>query len=214
MDFLPKEISAYAEAHTNVFQSEVLTELETRTQEQMELPQMLSGYLQGQFLSFFSRMIKPTCILEIGTFTGYSAICMAQGLQKGGVLHTIDINDDLKAFTTEFIAKAKLDDRVQFHIGNAIDIIPTLAEPLDLVFIDADKTNYSNYFDLVLPKLSMGGYIVADNVLWSGEVLAEEQDEEAAALRAFSEKVHADPRVKNLLLPIRDGLMLLEKVAD
>lgn len=214
MDFLPKEISAYAEAHTDVFQSDVLKELETRTQEQMELPQMLSGYLQGQFLSFFSRMVKPKCILEIGTFTGYSAICMAQGLQEGGVLHTIDINDALQDFTSEFITKAKLDDCVQFHIGNALEIVPTLTEPLDLVFIDADKTNYSNYFDLVLPKLRKGGYIVADNVLWSGDVLAEERDEEADALRAFSAKVHADPRVKNLLLPIRDGLMLLEKIAD
>ena len=214
MEFLPTEISAYAEAHTNVFQSDVLKELEERTQRQMELPQMLSGYLQGQFLSFFSRMVQPKCILEIGTFTGYSAICMAQGLQEGGVLHTIDINNALEAFTSEFIAKAQLEDRVKFHIGNALDIIPTLEEPLDLVFIDADKTNYSNYFDLVFPKLRMGGYIVADNVLWSGEVLAEQQDEEAAALRAFSQKVHADPKVKNLLLPIRDGLMLLEKVAD
>jgi predicted O-methyltransferase YrrM len=212
MDFLPKEISAYAEAHTNTFQSDVLEELSEHTQRTMVLPQMLSGFLQGQFLSFFSRMVKPQCILEIGTFTGYSAICLAEGLQDGGVLHTIDINEDLKATTNEFINKAGLNEVVQFHIGDARDIIPTINETLDLVFIDADKTNYSNYFDLVLPKLKTGGYIIADNVLWSGEVLQAEKDADATALNLFNKKVHNDARVKNLLLPIRDGLMLLEKL--
>lgn len=212
MDFLPKHIANYAEQHTNVFQSDLLETIEEQTRQTMELPQMLSGFLQGQFLSFFSRMVKPTCILEIGTFTGYSAICMAEGLQEGGILHTIDINEKLKAVTGEFIQKAGLEHAVHFHIGNALEIIPTLEETLDLVFIDADKTNYSNYYDMVLPKLRVGGYIVADNVLWSGDVMAEQRDEEAEALRLFSKKVHADSRVKNLLLPIRDGLMLLEKL--
>lgn len=212
MDFLPKHIANYAEQHTNVFQSDLLEMIEEQTRQTMELPQMLSGFLQGQFLSFFSRMVKPTCILEIGTFTGYSAICMAEGLQEGGILHTIDINEKLKAVTGEFIQKAGLEHAVHFHIGNALEIIPTLEETLDLVFIDADKTNYSNYYDMVLPKLRVGGYIVADNVLWSGDVMAEQRDEEAEALRLFSKKVHADSRVKNLLLPIRDGLMLLEKL--
>lgn len=214
MDFLPKDISAYAESKTNVFQSDVLKELEHHTYSNMEIPQMLSGFLQGQFLSFFSRIINPKCILEIGTFTGYSAICLAEGLQKDGALHTIDINEKLKDHVDKFINKAGLNDIIQFHIGNAIEIIPNLNETLDLVFIDADKVNYSNYFDLVLPKLKMGGYIIADNVLWSGQVLAEKKDEAAAALSAFNEKVHHDHRVKNLLLPIRDGLMLLEKVSN
>lgn len=214
MDFLPKDISAYAESRTNVFQSDLLEELEQRTRESMELPQMLSGFMQGQFLSFFSRMIQPKYILEIGTFTGYSAICLAQGLPNDGVLHTIDINEDLKDLTTEFISKSGLDDKVQFHIGNAMEIIPELDASPDLVFIDADKTNYSNYFDLVLPKLRIGGYIIADNVLWSGQVISDDKDEDGAALSAFNDKVNTDPRVKNLLLPIRDGLMLLEKVAD
>ena len=214
MDFLPKEISAYAEKYTHVFQSNLLEDLEEQTRQKMELPQMLSGFLQGQFLSFFSRMVKPNCILEIGTFTGYSAICLAEGLAEDGILHTIDINEDLKELTEEFIGKASLQDKVNFHVGNALEIIPTLDQSLDLVFIDADKTNYSNYFDLVIPKMPIGSYIVADNVLWSGEVMAENQDEDAKALHAFNQKVHHDPRVKNLLLPIRDGLMLLEKVAD
>jgi predicted O-methyltransferase YrrM len=214
MDFLPKEISAYAEKYTHVFQSTLLEDLEEQTRKKMELPQMLSGFLQGQFLSFFSRMVKPSCILEIGTFTGYSAICLAEGLAEDGVLHTIDINEDLRELTEEFIGKANLKDKVNFHVGNALEIIPTLDQSLDLVFIDADKTNYSNYFDLVIPKMPIGSYIVADNVLWSGEVMAENQDEDAKALHAFNQKVHHDPRVKNLLLPIRDGLMLLEKIAN
>ena len=142
MDFLPKEISAYAEAHTNVFPSELLNELEQQTRLKMELPQMLSGYMQGQFLNFFSQMIKPKCILEIGTYTGYSAICLAQGVQQGGVLHTIDINEDLKDMTSTFISKAGLDSVVQFY-WKCHEIIPELEASLDLVFIDADKTNYS-----------------------------------------------------------------------
>lgn len=214
MDFLPKDISAYAESKTNVFQSDVLKELEQYTYNNIEIPQMLSGFLQGQFLSFFSRMIKPKCILEIGTYTGYSAICLAQGLQKDGILHTIDVNKELKDLVSKFIHKAGLEDKVKCHIGNAMEIIPNLNTSLDLVFIDADKVNYSNYFDLVLPKLGIGGYIIADNVLWSGQVVSDEKDEDGEALSAFNDKVHNDSRVKNMLLPIRDGLMLLEKVSD
>lgn len=214
MDFLPKDISKYAEAHTSVFESDVLNALERKTHLEVLMPQMLSGGLQGQFLSFLSRMIKPKCILEIGTFTGYSAICLAEGLQEGGILHTIDINEELKETTDEFIAKAGLTNVVRSYIGDAMKIVPTLEETFDLVFIDADKVNYTNYYNMILPKLRIGGYIVADNVLWSGQVLAEKQDKKAEALNLFNKKINNDSRVKNILLPIRDGLMLIEKLSN
>lgn len=214
MDFLPKDISTYAAAHTSVFDSNVLDALERKTHIEVLMPQMLSGFFQGQFLTFLSRMIKPKCILEIGTFTGYSAICMAEGLQKGGVLHTIDINEELKDTTDEFIAKAGLTNVVQTYIGDAMEIVPNLEETLDLVFIDADKVNYANYYDMIMPKLRVGGYIVADNVLWSGQVFAKKQDKKAEALNLFNKKINNDPKVKNILLPIRDGLMLIEKLSD
>lgn len=214
MKFLPQYIEDYAELHTNVFQSDILRELERKTYLEVMQPHMLSGYLQGQFLAFISRLKKPLRILEIGTYTGYSAICLAQGLQKGGLLHTIDNNLELEAMVTSFIQKANLGDVICQHQGDAIDIIPTLDEEWDLVFLDADKLNYSTYYNMVFPKLNVGGLIIADNVLWYGQVAQGTDEKRANALAAFNDEIHADTRVNNVLLPLRDGLMMIEKISQ
>lgn len=213
MDFLPQELSDYAEKYTSQ-ESEVLSELNRDTWTNVLIPRMLSGHLQGRLLSMLSKLHRPKTILEIGTYTGYSALCLAEGLEDDGILHTIDINEELKDMVLKYIDKAGYTDRVKFHVGNAIEIIPALNIRPDLVFIDADKENYSNYYDLVIEKMPSGGIIIADNVLWSGKVLDENErinDEETAALHAYSEKVMNDDRVENILLPVRDGLMIARK---
>jgi|SRR6185436_5816200 len=212
MDFLPTEIEMYVEAHTQQ-ESEVLKELNRDTNANVLTPRMLSGHLQGQVLAMLSKMIRPKIILEIGTYTGYSAICLAQGLEPGGVLHTIDINEELEDMIKKYFHKAGLENIIKLHIGNATKIIPAMAGPYDIVFIDADKENYSNYYDLVFDNVRKGGYIIADNVLWSGNVIKpeNEMDEETKALVSYSKKVHADGRVENVLLPVRDGLMIARK---
>jgi caffeoyl-CoA O-methyltransferase len=213
MDFLPREIEAYSVAHTTS-ETEVLNDLNRQTNIQILQPRMLSGHLQGRVLSMLSHMIQPTHILEIGTYTGYSAICLAEGLKEDGKLVTIDINAELEDFALSYFEKANVLDKIDFRIGNAIDIIPTLKEKFDLVFIDADKTNYSNYFDLVIDKLPKGAYIITDNVLWSGKVVqeVEERDMETKAILEYNQKIHSDPRVENILFPIRDGLMIARKL--
>ena len=213
MDFLPKEIDAYSVAHTTS-ETEVLSDLNRQTNIQILQPRMLSGHLQGRVLSMLSHMIQPTNILEIGTYTGYSAICLAEGLKENGKVVTIDRNPELEDFTLSYFEKANVSNKIDFRIGNAIDIIPTLKETFDLVFIDADKTNYSNYFDLVIDKLPKGAYIITDNVLWSGKVVqkVEEGDMETKAIVEYNEKIHNDPRVENILFPIRDGLMIARKL--
>lgn len=214
MDFLPKEIEDYAASFTNP-ESVVLAELNRETYAKTLMPRMLSGHMQGQVLRMLSQMIKPKNILEIGTFTGYSAICLADGLQADGKLYTIDINEELETMVRKYFAKADLENTISYNIGNALEIIPQLDVKFDLVFIDADKENYSNYFDLVIDKLNTGGYIIADNVLWSGKVTlpASEMDRDTAALVAYCKKVNADPRVENVLLPVRDGLLIARKLA-
>ena len=213
MDFLPKEIDAYSVAHTTA-ETGVLNDLNRQTNIQILQPRMLSGHLQGRVLSMLSHMIQPTNILEIGTYTGYSAICLAEGLKKGGKVVTIDRNAELEDFALSYFEKANVSNKIDFRIGNAIDIIPSLKEAFDLVFIDADKTNYSNYFDLVIDKLPKGAYIIADNVLWSGKVVqeVEERDMETKAIVEYNQKIHNDPRVENILFPIRDGLMIARKL--
>ena len=213
MDFLPKEIDAYSVAHTTS-ETEVLNDLNRQTNIQILQPRMLSGHLQGRVLSMLSHMIQPTNILEIGTYTGYSAICLAEGLKEDGKVVTIDINAELEDFALSYFEKANVSDKIDFRIGNAIDIIPTLKEKFDLVFIDADKTNYSNYFDLVIDKLPKGAYIITDNVLWSGKVVQKvaERDMETKAIVEYNQKIHDDPRVENILFPIRDGLMIARKL--
>ncbi|MDX5319784.1 MAG: O-methyltransferase [Bacteroidota bacterium] len=211
MEFIDEKLAAYSEAHTSP-ESPILAELNRETWAKVMMPRMLSGHIQGRLLSMFSKMIRPKEILEIGTYTGYSALCLAEGLADGGVLHTIDINEELEDMVRKYIRQAGLEENIRFHIGNAMDIIPELNTRFDLVFIDADKENYSNYFDLVIDRMHTGGYIIADNVLWSGKVVDPNEvsrDEETKALHAFNEKIQKDSRVENILLPVRDGLMVI-----
>jgi len=212
MDFLPKEIDNFITGHTEL-EPQILAELNHETWEKVLIPRMLSGHFQGRVLSMLSHMIKPKTILEIGTYTGYSAICFAEGLQKGGKIITIDINEELESIVNKYIAKSKLNNVIFPQIGNAIDIIPTKKENFDLVFIDADKQNYSNYYDLVFDKVKPGGYIIADNVLWSGKIIENQEklDPDTLALVKYCEKVNNDIRVQNVLFPIRDGLMIVRK---
>ena len=213
MDFLPEELDNFVCSHTSP-EPELLYKLNRETYQKVLIPRMLSGHLQGRVLSMLSHMIKPKNILEIGTYTGYSAICMAEGIQDGGQLVTMDINEELETMVRGYIDEAGLSETIDFRIGNALEIIPSLELEFDLVFIDADKTNYSNYFDLVIDKVSKGGYIIADNVLWSGKVVesVEEKDEDTKALVSYCDKIHNDPRVENALFPIRDGLLIARKL--
>ena len=213
MEFLPENIDQYACNHTQG-ESALLAELNRETWAKVLIPRMLSGHLQGRTLSMFSQMIQPKTILEIGTYTGYSAICLAEGLQENGSLHTIDINEELKSMCERYFEKAGINKQVKLYTGNAMNIIPTIDAEFDLVFIDADKENYSNYFDLIIERMPIGGYIIADNVLWSGKVVEEvdTKDIETQGLIAFNKKIHESKRVENLLLPIRDGLMVCRKV--
>ncbi len=212
MEFLPKEIEDYAEAHTDAA-SELLRYVDRQTHANVLRPRMLSGQLQGRMLALFSRLIRPRRVLEIGTYTGYSALCLCEGLTINGKLITIDIDEELETFTRNVFEKSEYHDRIDFRIGAATDIVPTLDDTFDLVFIDADKTNYLAYYDMVLPKIRPGGLIIADNVLWSGKVVesfAGKTDKETTALLDFNRYVHNDPRVRNLLLPVRDGVMMAQ----
>ncbi|MBI1191673.1 MAG: methyltransferase domain-containing protein [Bacteroidetes bacterium] len=212
MNLLPPEIEAYATSHSQP-EPAVLAQLNAETHREAELPQMLSGHLQGRVLSMISWMLRPQRVLEIGTFTGYSALCLAEGLAPGGRVDTLDINPAMEARIRRFIREAGAESKVFFHLGNAMELVATLSGPFDLVFIDADKENYANYYDLVFDRVRPGGFIVADNVLWSGHVLdaPESHDSETAALHAYNKKVSADDRVEQVLLPVRDGLMIARK---
>lgn len=213
MEFLDEELQQYAEEHTSP-ESELLHKINRQTHLNVMRPRMLSGHLQGRLLSMFSYMIRPKQILEVGTYTGYSALCLAEGLQEDGTLHTIDINEELEDTVRGYIREAGLSESVKYYIGNALEIIPTIDVTFDLVFIDADKYNYTNYYNLVIDRVRSGGYIIADNVLWSGKVLAKYRkklDEDTAALLDFNKMVQDDPRVENILLPVRDGLMVARK---
>ena len=212
MEFPDPAINAYAERHTSP-ESDILKELNRVTNAKVLMPRMLSGHLQGRVLSMMAHMIRPKQVLEIGTYTGYSAICFAEGLQDGGIIHTIDINDELTPLVKNYVEKSGMSERIKIHVGNALEIIPTLPGPFDLVFIDADKVNYSRYYDLVFEKVSPGGYLLADNVLWSGKVLNEpsKMDKDTTAIHAFNEKVMQDNRVEQILLPVRDGILVMRK---
>jgi caffeoyl-CoA O-methyltransferase len=212
MDFLYPEIEHYALEHTEE-ESILLNELNRQTHLNILQPRMLSGHLQGRILSFLSQSVQPKVILEIGTYTGYSALCMAEGLQNDGVLYTIDINKELAPFAQQYFNKSAYKNLIKMMVGNALEIIPKLNFNWDLVFIDADKENYSNYFDSVIERLNKGGMIIADNVLWSGKVTrpTSRNDIETKALKSFNEKVHADCRVSNVLMPVRDGMMIMIK---
>jgi len=209
MDFLPPEIAAYADKHSSP-ESSVLAQLNRTTQAKVLQPRMLSGHLQGRLLSLLSQLQQPRRILEIGTYTGYSAICLAEGLSEDGLLHTIDCNEELEDLAQDYFAEAGVSDKIKLHLGPALDIIPTLQESWDLVFIDADKENYPHYLALLRPHLPKGTLLIADNVLWSGKVtqVAAHDDKETQGLQAFNEAVQADAGLENILLPVRDGLMV------
>lgn len=188
----------------------LLLELEKETYQKVLQPRMLSGSLQGRLLSLFSNIIKPKTILEIGTYTGYSTICLAEGLPKNGKIHTIDNNEELVTIQNKYFKKSGFEKKIFFYLGNAVEIIPKLKGPFELVFIDADKINYEKYFDFVIPKMSKGGLIISDNVMWSGKVLDEfdSMDESTVALKKYNKKLKNDPRIKTTILPFRDGLSL------
>ncbi|UTW65900.1 class I SAM-dependent methyltransferase [bacterium SCSIO 12643] len=213
MNFLDPKLDSYVVKHTEK-EPEALADLNRKTWLEILNPRMLAGHFQGRVLSMLSHMIQPKNVLEIGTFTGYSAICWAEGLTPEGVIHTIDINEELEDLAKEYAEKSGCKDQITYHIGNAIDIIPTLDLEWDLVFLDADKSNYSNYYDLVFDRVKSGGYIIADNVLWNGKVIDESTWEEVdtKAILEFNKKMQDDPRVQNVLFPIRDGLMIARKL--
>jgi caffeoyl-CoA O-methyltransferase len=210
MDFLSDELQLYVEANTSP-ESDLLKKINRETHAQVLRSRMLSGHVQGRFLSMISKMIKPKWILEIGTYTGYSAVCLAEGLQPGGKLITIDINEELEERVRNYFKSSSQGSHIDYRVGDARKIIPTFSEVFDLVFIDADKENYSLYFDLVIDKLSPAGLILADNVLWSGKVVQPKPDKDTQAILEFNAKVQNDPRVENLLLPLRDGVMMIRK---
>ncbi|HMO79821.1 MAG TPA: class I SAM-dependent methyltransferase [Pyrinomonadaceae bacterium] len=210
MNEIKNALTDYAEAFTSA-ESDVLRELREFCYENYENSSMLSGFFQGRVLSMISHMVRPRVVLEIGTYLGYSALCLAEGLDEDGKVITLDIQEDTNRVAKSFVERTKYAESIDFHLGNALEIIPALKEMLDLVFIDADKTNYSNYYRLVFEKLRSGGFIIADNVLWSGRVLDENKDEDTQALHDFNQMILADNRVENILLPIRDGLMVARK---
>lgn len=210
MEFLPETIDKYAGEHTTA-EPKYLTDLQQETWQKVLVPRMLSGHFQGRLLSMISHLVKPNFILEIGTYTGYSALCLAEGLSKGGKLHTIDINEELHTIQSKYIAQAGMSDLIDLHVGNALEVIPKLDKDWDLVFIDADKENYVAYYNLVMKNLKPGSHILIDNVLWSGKVTEEvsKNDVETKTLVELNKLIQEDQRVENILLPVRDGLTLV-----
>lgn len=215
MNIVNEEIQDYAERFTSD-ENEVLRELRGKTEATRNDKQMLSGFYQGRLLSMLSKMTAPRRILEIGTYMGYSALCLAEGLTDDGKLYTLDIDEETNAIAKESWARTQFYSKIEAFLGNAADVIPSLDETFDLVFIDADKPAYPNYYDLVFPKLKIGGIIIADNVLRDGKVLdaMKNNDENTVALNEFNKKIQADERVSNILFAVRDGLMVVRKERD
>ena len=212
MEFIDPHINNYAEQHTTP-ESELLQRINRETNLEVLMPRMLSGHLQGRILAMVSKMINPSYIVEIGTYTGYSALCMAESLEEHGSLITIEYNAEMQTRILSYFKESKYAKLLDLRIGDAIEVLPTLPSGIDLVFIDADKTNYLNYYNLVIDKLNSGGYILADNVLWSGKVIkaVKLDDADTNALKKFNTFVQQDERVENILMPVRDGLMLIRK---
>ncbi|SHE48615.1 caffeoyl-CoA O-methyltransferase [Psychroflexus salarius] len=213
MDFITNTLQDYVEEHTED-EPQLLAELTRETWQKILQPRMLSGHFQGRLLSLISKLIKPKTILEIGTYTGYSALSLAEGLGEDGVLHTIDRNEELYDFQRKYFNRSAYAKQIIQHIGDAQHIIPQLETNFDLVFIDADKSSYSLYFDLIIDQLDSGGLILSDNVLWSGKVVEDldPKDKDTKALLAYNRKLKEDPRVETIVLPIRDGLTLSRKI--
>ncbi|MBX3281334.1 MAG: class I SAM-dependent methyltransferase [Acidobacteria bacterium] len=207
---IKNELTEYAEKFTSE-ESPVLRELREHCFAHYEDSSMLSGHVQGRILALISKMIRPKLVVEIGTYLGYSALCFAEGLANGGKVITLDIQEETNRVAKSFVERTEYKDAIDFRLGEAKDMIPQISDPIDLVFIDADKSDYSLYYDLVFEKVRKGGFIVADNVLWSGRVLNAEKDADTQALHDFNLKIQTDDRVSNVLLPIRDGLMIVCK---
>lgn len=209
MNFLPKDIDNYVVNHSQK-EPDLLQQLNKETWQKVLNPRMLSGEFQGRVLSMLSKLIHPYNILEIGTYTGYSALCLAEGMQTNGTLYTIDKNEELEGFSKKYFDKSPYKNNIKQLIGNALDIIPTLDHKFDLVFIDADKSNYSNYFELIVDKMNSGGVILSDNVLWSGKVVdkVDSKDVDTIALVNYNKLLNTDNRVETVVLPIRDGLTI------
>ena len=207
MHFIPEKLDDYVVRHSED-EPELLKALTRETYQKILQPRMLSGHYQGRVLSVLSKLIRPKAILELGTFTGYSALCLAEGLDKKGVLHTIDINEELVAFQRTYFDKSGYGSQIIQHLGAALDIIPTLDTSFDLVFMDADKSNYINYFHQIIDKLNPGGVILSDNVLWSGKVIeaVDPSDISTKIVLEYNTLLKEDPRLETVLLPIRDGL--------
>lgn len=212
MEFISAALSRYVEEHTSP-EPDYLYKLNRETHLKVMQPRMLSGHLQGRFLSMISSLMQPKLVLEIGTYTGYSALCLAEGLSPDGILHTIDNNAEREELVMKYIREAKMEGKVVAHIGDAAVVIPQIEGVFDLVFIDADKENYSLYFDMVVDRVRAGGLIISDNVLWSGKVLenVKENDHDTISLLEFNRQMLHDPRVEVVLLPVRDGLSMVRK---
>lgn len=211
MQFPLKAIYDYCEAHSQA-PSDVLYALERETYLKTLAPQMMSGRLQGALLRLLSRLLQPKNALEIGTFTGYGALCLADGLHPEGTLHTIEANAEMEQIIRKYIHQAGKTQAIQLHIGQAQTIVPTLPAPFDLVFIDAGKQDYAQYFDLVVDRVRPGGLLLADNVLWGGKIVDASPDKDTRIMQAFNDKVAQDPRVETLLLPLRDGLTIMQRI--
>ncbi len=209
MDFLSEKLNNYVEKHSQA-EPEVLQKLNRETWQKQLQPRMLSGHLQGRVLSMLSKLIQPKYILEIGTYTGYSALCLAEGMREDGELHTIDINEELFDFQRKYFDLVPYGNQIFQHLGNAMDVIPQMTTNFDLVFIDADKSNYPNYLEIIIPKLKSGSVILSDNVLWSGKVVekVKSDDMDTRALLQYNEMLNSHPNLETVLLPIRDGLTI------
>jgi caffeoyl-CoA O-methyltransferase len=209
MDFISSDLLDYVTKHSNE-EPQILKDLTRETNQKVLLPRMLSGPLQGRFLSVLSKIIRPKKILEIGTYTGYATLCLAEGLAPNGIIDTLDKNEELLDFQRKYFNRSGYGDQINQHLGNAIDIIPKLSSDYDFVFLDADKTNYINYFELIIPKMNSGGVILSDNVLWSGKVIkeADVKDKDTQVLQKFNKLLATDTRVESVLLPLRDGLTI------
>ena len=210
MNYL-KKLTAYCEDHTTL-PVQALDELERETHLKTLSPQMLSGKLQGQLLSMLSTLIRPKVALEIGTFTGYSSICIANGLSEDGILHTVEANPEFIHISKKYFEKTGLQQKIHQHVGDAREIIPNLKETFDFAFIDAAKSDYALYYDLIFDKMRKGGIIIADNVLWSGKVLTQTSDKDTLAIHEFNQKVMNDNRVENMILPVRDGILVAKRI--
>ena len=213
MDFLPENIQKYISDNSQS-ESLLLKELNRYTNSKVILPRMLSGHVQGRFLSMISKLVNPEIIVEVGTYTGYSCLCLAEGLKKNGKIITIEKDEEFASIAKKFFDRSNYKEKISLLIEDATKAIENISEKIDLAFIDADKVNYTKYYDMLFPKLKIGGLIVADNVLWSGKVTKKVSDNETQSIKNFNTKVKNDERVENLIVGIRDGIMLCQKIKD